>query len=92
MTDTALIPAAPVKRTASSKRFATEIEQLLASVNRTNNRRLKLILHVGTPKTGTTSVQSYLDKKQRKLRSKGILYPNRFHNPDAPKHQWFERR
>ena len=83
------------KRTPSSKKFATEIEQLLASTNvRTSaesNRRLKLILHVGTPKTGTTSVQVYLDKKQRKLRSKGVLYPNRFHNPNAPKHQWFER-
>jgi hypothetical protein len=78
-------------RTTSSKKFATEIEQLLASINRTNNRRLKLILHVGTPKTGTTSVQAYFDKKQRKLRKKGILYPSRFHNPNAPKHQWFER-
>ncbi len=84
-----------IKRTPSSKQFATEIEQLLASANKKtgtkNSRRLKLILHVGTPKTGTTSVQVYLDKKQRKLRSKGILYPNRFHNPNAPKHQWFER-
>ena len=80
-----------IKRTPSSKKFAAEIEQLLAPINRTSENRLKLILHVGTPKTGTTSVQVYLDKKQRKLRSKGILYPNRFHNPDAPKHQWFEK-
>ncbi len=80
-----------IKRTPSSKKFATEIEQLLASVGRTNDNGLKLILHVGTPKTGTTSIQVYLDKKQRKLRSKGILFPNRFHNPNAPKHQWFER-
>jgi len=92
MTDKA---TTPIKRTSSSKKFATEIEQLLALANKktgeNNNHRLKLILHVGTPKTGTTSVQVYLDKKQRKLRSKGILYPNRFHNPNAPKHQWFER-
>ncbi len=79
------------KRTPTSKKFGIKIEQLFASINRSNNRRLKLILHVGTPKTGTTSIQVYLDKKQRKLRSKGILYPNRFHNPNAPKHQWFER-
>ena len=94
MTDKAITPTSSIKRTPSSKKFATEIEQLLASINRTTsetNSRLKLILHVGTPKTGTTSVQVYLDKKQRKLRSKGILYPNRFHNPDSPKHQWFER-
>jgi len=92
MTDKA---TTPIKRTQSSKKFAAEIEQLLASANKRtgvkNSRRLKLILHVGTPKTGTTSVQVYLDKKQRKLRTKGILYPNRFHNPNAPKHQWFER-
>jgi len=84
-----------IKRTPSSRKFATDIEQLLAStkirIGAESHHRLKLILHVGTPKTGTTSIQAYLDKKQRKLRSKGILYPNRFHNPDAPKHQWFER-
>ena len=80
-----------IKRTPSSKIFATEIEQLLTSINRNSDNRLKLILHVGTPKTGTTSVQIYLDKKQRKLRSKGVLYPNRFHNPNAPRHQWFEK-
>ena len=90
MTDTAITPTTPIKRTTSSKKFATEIGQLLSSTS-AKDRRLKLILHVGTPKTGTTSVQVYLDKKQRKLRSKGILYPNRFHNPNAPKHQWFER-
>ena len=80
-----------IESTPSSKQFATEIEQLLTSIKRTSDTRLKLILHVGIPKTGTTSVQVYLDKKQRKLRQKGILYPNRFHNPNAPKHQWFER-
>ena len=76
-----------VSSTTLSTQFAAEIKQSLEHIN----RRLKLILHVGTPKTGTTSVQIYLDKKQRKLRSKGILYPNRFHNPSAPKHQWFEK-
>ena len=80
-----------LKRTPSSEKFAVEIGQILESINKPIDTPLKLILHVGTPKTGTTSVQAYLDKKQRKLRSKGILYPNRFHNPDAPKHQWFER-
>ncbi len=91
MTDIATTPIGLIKRTPSSKSFAAEIEVLLRSTKRTSDSRLKLILHVGTPKTGTTSVQAYLDKKQRKLRLKGILYPNRFHNPNAPKHQWFER-
>jgi len=80
-----------IERTPSSKHFEIEIGQHLTSINRTGDKRLKLILHAGTPKTGTTSVQVYLDKKQRKLRLKGVLYPNRFHNPDAPMHQWFER-
>ncbi len=53
--------------------------------------KLKLILHVGTPKTGTTSLQVYLHKKQGKLRKLGILYPNQSHNSEAPKHQWFEK-
>ena len=57
-------------------------------------KKLKLIIHVGTPKTGTTSLQTYLIKKQRKLRSKGILYPHsleKLTNPDTPTHQWFEK-
>jgi len=69
--------------------FANELADLLKSVE-----QLKLIIHVGTPKTGTTSLQTYLDKKQRKLRGKGILYPHnleRIQNSSAPKHQWFEK-
>lgn len=65
-----------------------------ASLAQRNQRKIKLIIHAGTPKTGTTSLQIYLDKKQRKLRSKGILYPHnleRIQNHDAPKHQWFEK-
>jgi hypothetical protein len=60
----------------------------------TNTQKLKLIIHAGTPKTGTTSLQTYLDKKQRKLRGKGVLYPHNLddiQNPNAPKHQWFEK-
>jgi len=69
--------------------FANELADLLKPVE-----QLKLIIHVGTPKTGTTSLQTYLDKKQRKLRGKGILYPHnleRIQNSSAPKHQWFEK-
>jgi len=69
--------------------FANELAELLKPVE-----QLKLIIHVGTPKTGTTSLQTYLDKKQRKLRGKGILYPHNLEslqNSSAPKHQWFEK-
>ncbi|MDX8381949.1 MAG: sulfotransferase family protein [Ghiorsea sp.] len=70
--------------------FANE----LAALVKPFEQPLKLIIHVGTPKTGTTSIQSYLDKKQGKLRRKGILYPHNHknvHNSHAPKHQWFEK-
>lgn len=56
--------------------------------------KIKLIIHAGTPKTGTTSIQTYLDKKQRKLRGKGILFPHSadtIKNTNAPKHQWLEK-
>lgn len=56
--------------------------------------KIKLIIHAGTPKTGTTSIQTYLSKKQRKLRGNGILYPHNLaalNNPGAPAHQWFEK-
>ena len=73
-----------------SIQFANELAKLLAPID----QPLKLIIHVGTPKTGTTSIQTYLDKRQRKLRGRGILYPHNHksvHNPHAPKHQWFEK-
>ncbi len=69
------------------KPFELSLEQLKI-------KKLKLIIHAGTPKTGTTSLQTYLDKKQRKLRGKGILYPHNLdeiQNPAAPRHQWFEK-
>ena len=71
--------------------FASQLEVLLAPIYQQKQKKLTLILHVGTPKTGTTSLQLYLAKKQRKLAKKGILYPNCTHNSDAPKHQWFEK-
>ncbi|OUR73783.1 sulfotransferase family protein [Methylophaga sp. 41_12_T18] len=78
--------------------FANEIAALLKpleqSIEQVKAQNLKLIIHAGTPKTGTTSLQTYLDKRQRKLRGKGILYPHnleKIHNPTAPKHQWFEK-
>ncbi|MDX8396810.1 MAG: hypothetical protein R8K49_00670 [Mariprofundaceae bacterium] len=69
------------------KPFEPTLEQLKID-------KIKLIIHVGTPKTGTTSLQTYLAKKQGKLRRKGILYPHnldKLQNSTAPKHQWFEK-
>lgn len=78
----------------ASSRFATEIAEALGAKDQQGTKPLKLIIHAGTPKTGTTSLQTYLDKRQRKLRGKGILYPHnleKLQNSTAPKHQWFEK-
>ena len=78
----------------SNIHFASELAELLKPFEQLQGQKLKLIIHAGTPKTGTTSLQTYLDKKQRKLRGKGILYPHnleKLQNPTAPKHQWFEK-
>ncbi len=74
--------------------FSDQLVSLLAPLEEENNQKIKLIIHAGTPKTGTTSLQTYLEKKQRKLRGLGILYPHnlkKLNNPSAPKHQWFEK-
>jgi len=71
---------------------ANELAALLKPFERPDEQNLKLIIHAGTPKTGTTSLQTYLAK--HKLRGKGILYPHnldKLHNTHAPKHQWFEK-
>ena len=78
--------------------FVDELTELLDKVEQPLEQhkvqKLKLIIHAGTPKTGTTSLQTYLDKKQRKLRGRGVLYPHnldKLQNTSAPKHQWFEK-
>jgi hypothetical protein len=74
--------------------FASQLAKLLTPIEQLNGQKLKLIIHAGTPKTGTTSLQTYLDKKQRKLRKRGVLYPHnleKLKNPSAPKHHWFEK-
>ena len=48
----------------------------------------KIILHAGTPKTGTTSLQFLLDQKHEALLEQGILYPKYCLNTNPPKHQW----
>ena len=38
----------------------------------------KLILHIGQSKTGTTSIQAFLQKNRKALADKGIIYPDYF--------------
>ena len=48
----------------------------------------KIILHAGTPKTGTTSLQFLLNQKYEELLEQGILYPKYYLDINPPKHQW----
>lgn len=50
--------------------------------------RKRLYLHIGTPKTGTSSVQWFFDKNRELLHGQGIHYPEQFvlsyaHHPAA---------
>lgn len=94
----AILKVLTINTHISNAHFVKQIHEQLKSLKpysaENNVDKLKLIIHAGTPKTGTTSLQTYLDKKQRKLRGKGILYPHNLddiQNPNAPKHQWFEK-
>lgn len=50
---------------------------------------VSIILHAGTPKTGTTSLQLYLDRNRDALLDSGVLYPRAGLSPQPePKHQW----
>ena len=48
-----------------------------------------MIVHVGTPKTGTTALQGFLSTHRSELKSRGILYPGTgLSLPGVPKHRW----
>jgi hypothetical protein len=48
----------------------------------------RLILHVGTPKTGTSTLQHACYTSREGLASRNILYPTLGLHPNPPKHQW----
>jgi hypothetical protein len=48
---------------------------------------VRLILHAGTPKTGTTSLQLTLEQRRAWLAERGIAYPVTGGGP-SPRHQW----
>ena len=49
---------------------------------------VRVILHGGTPKTGTTSLQHYFHAHRDTLRERGVLYPEVGSGDGVPKHQW----
>lgn len=48
----------------------------------------RLILHVGLPKTGSSSLQRWLDQNRANLRQQGINYPETGRETVDPKHQF----
>ena len=74
-------------------RAAPEGVGRLSGVLRSSLRDLRelggrLILHAGTPKTGTTSLQQVLDRERHALAAQGICYPSSVQTVREPKHQW----
>ncbi len=52
-------------------------------------QKRRLILHAGTSKTGTSTLQFYLDRNREALKQAGILYPLEGTTElRVPKHQW----
>jgi hypothetical protein len=50
---------------------------------------MRIILHGGTPKTGTTSRKLFLDANHATLLDRGVLDPRAgVTPPPKPKHQW----
>ena len=51
------------------------------------NRKRRLILHAGTPKTGTTALQWHLASNRERLAELGFWYPAPSRDTREPKHQ-----
>jgi hypothetical protein len=54
----------------------------------TAGKKFRLFIHAGTPKTGTTSLQFFLDNNRELLEKAGYFYPHEYIDTPAPKHQW----
>lgn len=74
------------KATDQSKYLYNELSLL----NNSLKKKIKIILHCGTPKTGTTTLQFFLYKNVEELFNSGCIYaPVKIDADYAPKHQWF---
>lgn len=58
-------------------------------LNKIAMHSVKFIIHVGTPKTGSSSFQSILYVNKSQLLKQSIYYPDFVKSKDEPKHQWF---
>lgn len=81
-----------LKRTQASRlnpatsQPCTLLNNTLNNLSSQHSKR-RLILHAGTPKTGTSSLQAFFDKNRKSLLASGLFYPNT-NSVEQPKHQW----
>ncbi|MEA2019449.1 MAG: hypothetical protein U9N59_13505 [Campylobacterota bacterium] len=62
--------------------FEVQLRELI------NQKKFNLILHAGTPKTGTTSLQHIFNNNYLLLKENKYLYPRVNLHSNPPKHQW----
>jgi len=75
----------PLADPSAAESFTDRVRQRAAKLG----RRIRLILHAGTPKTGTTSQQFAMFDSKAALAQAGFLYPGNTAQGDGPpKHQW----
>lgn len=63
-----------------------KVKETLNGIAKQLGDDLKLIIHAGTPKTGTTSLQYCSENQRHKLLEQGVLYPQT--DNSEFKHQW----
>jgi hypothetical protein len=74
----------PIKNSHKSEKLSAAITNLKIKYSRS----FDLILHGGTSKTGTTSLQFFLNNNPSLLKNSGYLYPSNIISEFDPKHQW----
>lgn len=67
--------------------YSIPLPDSLIAKSQHNGKKRRLILHAGTPKTGTTSLQFFLNENREKLAEQGFWYPISNWESYAPKHQ-----
>ena len=69
-------------------RTQERVRSLLRETGVLDGNRRRLILHAGTPKTGSSSLQYCLEQNRDWLRTQGIVYPRADGTVKPGQHQW----
>ncbi len=77
----------PIQHTEKTRQLFEQLSSMIAQ----RRNKLNLIIHCGTPKTGTTSLQFFFHHNYQAFLDSGFLYPNLYLKTYAPKHQWLMR-